>query len=237
MQIDLLELSLVTLVVLIGSASQAAIGMGLNLFAIPLLLLINPIYAPGPVLVASFALSFLALWRVPATVDRRELSFALIGLGVGTVIAGVVAALIDSANLARLLGLSVVLGVGLALSGWSLALTQRNLVIAGGGAGLLGTIAGVHAPPIALLYQGLEPARVRGAILTFVGIGNLFSIIALAVVGRFGADQLMATSMLIPGVLLGLLAAPRLARLIDAKTLRLFVLSISALSGLLLIIG
>ena len=237
MQIDLLELSLVTLVVLIGSASQAAIGMGLNLFAIPLLLLINPIYAPGPVLVASFALSFLALWRVPATVDRRELSFALIGLGVGTVIAGVVAALIDSANLARLLGLFVVLGVGLALSGWSLALTQRNLVIAGGGAGLLGTIAGVHAPPIALLYQGLEPARVRGAILTFVGIGNLFSIIALAVVGRFGADQLMATSMLIPGVLLGLLAAPRLARLIDAKTLRLFVLTISALSGLLLIVG
>ena len=237
MQIDLLELSLVTLVVLIGSASQAAIGMGLNLFAIPLLLLINPIYAPGPVLVASFALSFLALWRVPATVDRRELSFALIGLGVGTVIAGIVAALIDSANLARLLGLFVVLGVGLALSGWSLALTRRNLVIAGGGAGLLGTIAGVHAPPIALLYQGLEPARVRGAILTFVGIGNLFSIIALAVVGRFGADQLMATSMLIPGVLLGLLAAPRLARLIDAKTLRLFVLSISALSGLLLIIG
>lgn len=56
-----LEFSLVTTIVLIGSARQAAIGMGSYLFAIPLLLLINPIYAPGPVLIVSFALSFLAL--------------------------------------------------------------------------------------------------------------------------------------------------------------------------------
>ena len=236
-QVDLLELAMVTLVILIGSASQAAIGMGLNLFAIPLLLLINPIYAPGPVLVASFVLSFLALWRVPATVDRQELRFALIGLFAGTGIAGVVAALIDSSSLSRLLGLFVIVGVVLALSGWSAALNRRNLVVAGGGAGFLGTIAGVHAPPIALLYQGFEPARVRGAILTFVGIGNLFSVMALAIVGRFGSDQILATTLLIPGVLIGLWFAPSLARLIDASSLRLAVLSISAVSGLFLVFG
>ncbi len=234
---DLLEISLVTLVILIGSASQAAIGMGLNLFAIPLLLLINPIYAPGPVLVASFTLSFLALWRVPAKVDRNELTFALAGLAMGTAVAGLVAALIDSSNLTRLLGAFVVLGVGLALSGWSAPLTRSNLVAAGGGAGFLGTIAGVHAPPIALLYQGLEPDRVRGAILTFVGIGNLFSIIALIIVGRFGSDQVLTTVLLIPGVLLGLWLAPSLARLINTHLLRMLVLSISAASGLLLVVG
>lgn len=236
-QLGLMEVCLVTLVILIGSASQAAIGMGLNLFAIPLLLLINPIYAPGPVLVASFALSFLALWRVPANVDRTELKFALMGLVTGTALAGLVAALVDSSSLTRLLGIFVVLGVGLALSGWSAALNQRNLVAAGGGAGFLGTIAGVHAPPIALLYQGLEPDRVRGAILTFVGIGNLFSVIALLVVGRFGSDQVLATVLLIPGVLLGLWLAPGLARLIKARLLRFLVLSISAISGLLLVFG
>ena len=234
---DVLEISLVTLVILIGSASQAAIGMGLNLFAIPLLLFISPVYAPGPVLVASFVLSCLALWRVPASVDRRELNLALVGLAAGTVLAGLVAALIDSSSLTRLLGLFVVLGVGLALSGWSAAINRRNLVIAGGGAGFLGTIAGVHAPPIALLYQGLEPDRVRGAILTFVGIGNLFSIIALVIVGRFGSDQLLATVSLIPGVLIGLWFAPSLARLINARVLRLLVLLISAVSGLLLVVG
>lgn len=235
--IDLLEFALITLVILIGSASQAAIGMGLNLFAIPLLLLINPIYAPGPVLIASFALSFLALWRVPSKVDRRELGFAITGLAGGTLLAGIVASLIDSTSLTRLLGVFVVLGVGLALSGWSASLNPRNLVAAGGGAGFLGTIAGVHAPPIALLYQGLEPDRVRGAILTFVGLGNLFSIVALITVGRFGTDQAMATLLLIPGVVIGLWFAPMLARLINARLLRILVLSISAVSGLLLVFG
>lgn len=234
---DGLEFAYVTLVILIGSASQAAIGMGLNLFAIPLLLLVNPIYAPGPVLVASCALSFLALWRVPAKVDRRELKFAIIGLLAGTALAGFVVAFVDSSNLIRLLGLFVLVGVALALSGWSAALTPRNLIAAGSGAGFLGTIAGVHAPPIALLYQGLEPDRVRGSILTFVGIANMFSIIALIAAGRFGSDQFMASLLLIPGVLLGLLCAPRLARLMDARVLRTLVLSISAISGLLLVIG
>ncbi|WP_209504389.1 MULTISPECIES: sulfite exporter TauE/SafE family protein [unclassified Ruegeria] len=236
-QLDFMELYLVTLVILNGSASQAAIGMGLNLIAILLLLLINPIYAPGPVLVASFALSFLALWRVPAKVDRTELKFALIGLATGIALAGLIAALIDSSSLTRLLGAFLVLGVGLALSGWSAILNQRNLIAAGGGAGFLGTIAGVHAPPIALLYQGQEPDRVRGAILTFVGIGNLFSIIALVIVGRFGSNQALATMLLIPGVLLGLWLAPSLVRLINVRFLRLFVLSISAISGLLLVFG
>lgn len=232
---DIVQLLLVTLVILIGSACQAAIGMGLNLFAIPLLLLINPVYAPGPVLVASMVLSFLALWRVPATVDRHELKLALIGLALGSAAAGVFATAIDASSLTRLLGGFIVFGVLLALSGWSAPLTDRNLAAAGGGAGFLGTIAGVHAPPIALLYQGLAPERVRGAVLTFVGIGNAFSIIALAIVGRFGSDQLTATLYLIPGVLGGLLVAPMLAGLIDARLLRLLVLAISGVSGALLI--
>jgi len=44
--------------------------------------------------------------------------------------------------------------------------------MAGSGAGFLGTIAGVHGPPIVLLYQGLDPDRVRGTILIFTGTGN-----------------------------------------------------------------
>lgn len=228
---------LVTGVVLIGAASQAAIGMGLNLFAIPLLLLINPVYAPGPVLVASMALSFLALWRVPAKVDRQELTFALTGLAIGTALAGAVAAMIDSASLTRLLGVTVVLGVALALSGWSARLSPRTLVAAGGGAGFLGTIAGVHAPPIALLYQGLDPDRMRGAILTFVGIGNALSAVTLVLVGRFPPEQWLAILFLLPGVLAGLWLAPTLAQRINAKRLRLLVLSISGLSGMLLAVG
>ena len=101
------------------AAVQAAVGRGLNLLAIPLRLLINLVFAPGPVLVASIVLSLLALWRVPAKIDLQNLKFGMAGLVIGTALAGTVAFVIDSKNLAKLLGLLVILGVTLALSGWS----------------------------------------------------------------------------------------------------------------------
>jgi uncharacterized membrane protein YfcA len=237
MDLDLIELSLVSGIMLIGSASQAAIGMGLNLFAIPLLLLINPLYAPGPVLFASLLLSVLALWRVPSAVDWTELRFALFGLVAGTVVAAVVVASVDSSDLMRFLGLFIIVGVGLAFSGWSAVLNKRNLVLAGSCAGFLGTVAGVHGPPIALLYQGLSAVRVRGALLTFMGLGNGFSIVALALVDRFGKEQILATLLLMPGVLAGLWLAPLLAKRISTPVLRTLVLSVSAVSGLALVLG
>jgi uncharacterized membrane protein YfcA len=234
---ELADILLVLLVIATGSAIQAAVGMGLNLLAIPLLLLINPVFAPGPVFAASAVLSFLALWRVPAKVDREELKLGFFGLVMGTAFAGALATAIDSESFARLLGLFVILGVGLALSGWSAPINRRNLIVAGGGAGFLGTIAGPHGPPIVLLYQGLEPDRVRGATLTFIGTGNTLSLIALLLIGRFGTEQLMAAIILAPGVLVGLFVAPRLAQLIDARLLRSIVLAISAISGFFLMIG
>lgn len=141
---------------------------------------------------------------MPAKVDHQDLKFALIGLTVGTLAAGAVMALIDNSNLTRLLGSLVIAAVGLALSGWSVPVSKSNLLFTGSGAGFLGTIAGVHAPPIALLCQGLTPERVRGAIQTFVGLGNGFSIPALVLVGRFSKQQLFASLLLVPGVLVGL---------------------------------
>lgn len=231
-----MQMMLITIIVVVGSASQAAIGMGLNLLAIPLLILINPIYAPGPVLVASLLLSVLALWRIPAKVEWSELKFALVGLVVGTVVAAIIVSQMDTSTFVRILGTLVILAVGLILSGWSFPITKRNLLAAGSGAGLMGTIAGVHAPPIALLYQRQNPERVRGAILTFIGLGNGSAILALYFAGRFGVPQLTSALVLLPGVLLGLWIAPKLAKMLSAKTIRFLVLAISAISGLLLVI-
>ena len=163
----------------VAAAVQAAVGRGLNLLAIPLRLLINPVFASGPVLVVSVALSLLAFWRVPAKIDLQNLKFGMAGLVFGTALVGAVTFVIDSVNLTKPLGLLVILGDALALSGWSAPLSKRNLIMAGSGAGFLGTIVGVHGPLIVLLYQGLERNRVRGVILVFIGTGKGLSIIAL----------------------------------------------------------
>src|SRR5262249_36775592 len=90
-------LALVVLIVTAGAAGQAAIGMGLNLFTIPFLVMIDPVFAPGPVLAASLLLSLLAMWRVPGEIDRRELALLLCGLIVGTLIAAAIRVIIDAA--------------------------------------------------------------------------------------------------------------------------------------------
>ena len=80
----------------VAAAVLAAVGRGRNLLAIPLRLLINLVFAPGPVLVASIVLSLLALWRVPAKIDLQNLKFGMAGLVIGTALAGTVAFVIDS---------------------------------------------------------------------------------------------------------------------------------------------
>ena len=80
----------------VAAAVLAAVGRGRKLLAIPLRLLSNPVFASGPVLVASVALSLLALWRVPAKIDLQNLKFGMAGLVIGTALAGTVAFVIDS---------------------------------------------------------------------------------------------------------------------------------------------
>lgn len=234
--VSLATLPLVFLIVVAGSAGQATIGMGLNLFAIPLLVLIDPIFAPGPMLLASTFLCLFAMWRVPVKIDRRELSLSLAGLAAGTIMAAGIMAVIDTHHLIKLLGVLVLIGVGLVLSGLSAPLTSATLVASGGAAGIMGTIAGVHAPPIALLYQGLGPERVRGALLSFIGAGGALSIVALWLVDRFGLREAGATLILLPGVAIGVLLAPALARLLDARHIRIAILVVSGVSGIALLL-
>jgi uncharacterized membrane protein YfcA len=233
---SLASVLLVLIIVAAGSAIQVAVGMGLNLFAVPLLMLIDPAYGPAPVLVASLVLSVLALWRVPAKVDGRELGLIGAGLLGGGAIAAWVIASIDTASFARVLGALIVVAVVLVLSGRSVAIGAGSLTAAGAAAGFMGTIAGIHAPPIALLYSREPPMRLRGALLTMIIIGNIVSLAALAAVGRFGAREITQAGLLLPGVAVGLATAPIVARSLDAKRTRWAVLAIAGLSGLALVL-
>lgn len=233
---NLLNLLLVLGIVAVGSAVQVAVGMGLNLFAVPLLVLVDPAYGPAPVLVASFVLSVLALWRVPAKVDPREIGLAAAGLVAGCLIAALVIATIDTRHLARALGGLIVVAVAMVLSGRSVALGTGSLLAGGGVAGFMGTIAGIHAPPIALLYNREPPMRLRGALLTIIIAGNVLSLIALSMVGHFGGREIAQAAVLLPGVLAGVAAAPLVASRLDAGRTRLAVLAISGISGLALVL-
>ena len=232
----LVEWLMVTLVVAAGSACQATIGMGLNLLAIPLLALIDPGWVPGPVIAASLTLSLAALRRMPTRVDRTEVALAGTGLAIGTALAAIAISSLDTDDLIRVLGGLIVIAAVMTLFGWSIVISRPSLLSAGSASGFLGTIAGVHAPPIALLYQNQNPQTMRGTILVFIAIGNGLSLLTLTLADRFSLKELALALTMGPGMLAGLRLAPALACRLGADRMRLLVIGISAISGLILVI-
>src|SRR5260370_7692119 len=78
------KLVLATLVMAIGAALQAAVGLGLALFVVPLLALIDVRLIPGPMLLASVALAVGMAYAGPPAVHSHEPTPFPIGLCIST---------------------------------------------------------------------------------------------------------------------------------------------------------
>ena len=96
--------------------------------------------------------------------------------------------------------------------------------------------AGPHGPPIALVYQHHDGAKVRPALGAFFALASLISVAALHVVDRFETAQAVVGIGLIPGAFAGYAIGAPLGRWFDRGRLRLAILAISAASAIFLII-
>lgn len=219
-----------------GAAAQAAIGMGLNLFAVPLLALIDPAFVPGPVLFHSFLISVLASYRLRSDIDWRQLGISIGGLLIGTALAAAMLLQVGTQGLPRIFGALVLAAVAITAGGVRVSLTPINLLTASAAAGIMGTVAGVHGPLIALIYQRELPARVRSALLPFFIFANGFSIAALVAVGMFGWRELYLSILLLPGLAAGFWGSRWLIRVMTPGAIRTCILTISAVSGLTLLL-
>ena len=219
-----------------GAAAQASIGMGLNLFTVGILALINPVFVPAPILVHSFLLSIVASFRLRQDINLGEVALSIVGLIAGTIVAACVLALVSLDYLPRLFGLFIVAGVAITTLGVRLPLTSSTILAASAAAGVMGTISGVHGPPIALVYQRETPARIRAALLPFFAVANPISLLALASVGQFGWREVYASVLLLPGLIAGYLCAPVLIRMLSPAAVRAAILLVSTASGVALLI-
>jgi uncharacterized protein len=113
---------------------------------------------------------------------------------------------------------------------------KLTLVLGGVASGVLGTMAGVHGPPIAIVLQHEPPERLRGLLCAFFAIGCAIALCALAGVGIFGLAGLGLSLTLLPGVAIGLAFTPFVAGRVDRRRARVAVLTISALSALALLL-
>jgi uncharacterized membrane protein YfcA len=219
----------------VGSAFQAALGLGLALVVVPILALVDPSFIPGPMLLAGSLLAAMTAYGERQAIDPKGLGLSFAGLAVGTVIGAAALHVVSGPHVQRVFGWLILLAVLVSVVGVPVAVTRRNLLLAGGAAGIMGTMVGIHGPPISLVFQRAEPAAARAMLGAFFTVAYLGSVAALAFVGLFGRPEMLRAMVLLPGVAVGLALAPLTRRLVDRRRLRIAILAIGAISGVLLV--
>jgi uncharacterized membrane protein YfcA len=224
------------LIMAVGSAFQAAVGLGLALLVVPFLALIDTGFIPGPMLFAGIALTAATAYRDQAQIDRATLGSSLVGLLIGTCVGAVALKLVARAYLPQLFGALILLAVLVSLASPRFAATKRALLAGATVSGIMGTMVGVHGPAIALVLQNKEPAQFRATLGAFFAVGYIMAVASLAAVGLFGRHELVLGLVLLPGVGLGYLAAPAISKFIDNRVLRIAILVISSVSAVALLL-
>lgn len=222
----------IVLTMTVAGAMQASTGMGFALLSVPILVMINPHLVPGPLLVAALVLTAMASYRDRADLDHALLRRGCVGLLIGTTCGALALKRLAGIDLAPLFGALVVLAVGLSVFVRRVSATPAIVLAGATTAGIMGTMVGVGGPAIALVLQNERAAGARAMLNTFAFLGNVVGIISLSIVGLFGRRELLLGLLLMPGMALGYLIAPFIAKHVGKQTLRPIILIVSALGGI-----
>lgn len=219
-----------------GSLLQGSVGFGLGLLAVPLLLLVEPDFVPGPILLAAFFLNLLVSHREWKGMDFGNMKWVIIGRILGTVAAAMVMVIIARNALSVLLGVLVLMAVGMSAGGFHLPVNTGNLLGAGILSGFMATTSAIGGPPLALIFQREKGGRLRGNLAGVFLVGTVLSISALATIGRFGLHEIILALGLFPGIVVGFLLSNITSKKLDRGYVQPAVLFVSAISAAMVIL-
>ncbi|MEM6889911.1 MAG: sulfite exporter TauE/SafE family protein [Pseudomonadota bacterium] len=222
--------------VFLGTVVQRLSGAGYGMFAAPAMALVAPEWLPGTVLLVGFMIGVGSLLNSRDAVEWRELPPALIGRVVGAAIAAyIAAAVVGTDALAIIVGCVVLFAVALTILGLSVPVSGRSLFVAGGLSGVMGTLTGIGAPPMAILYANVETRRAAATQNAFYGFGTLIAILALFIAEVLSFPQLAFAVSLAPIVPVALWVSRPLATRFERGVIRPWALGIATASALVLL--
>jgi uncharacterized protein len=229
-------LLLITLVQAIAAGLQGVVGYGMALLSGPVLLLFEPRLMPGSFLLSSISLSILVVLRERRELVIGDLGWAISGHIPGSLLASVLLTLFAAAAFNYTFGILILLAVLLSISGLKLSPTRVNLFIAGLFSGVMGTIAAIGGPPIAIVYQGAAGGRMRTNLAVFFIFGTLISLASLMLAGKMGLQEVLLSINLLPGIFIGYFLSNYLVKLFKPHWLRSAVLGVAAVSAVVIIV-
>jgi uncharacterized protein len=230
-----LQIAIAIFLTIVGSSIQGNIGIGFAVVAGPILLLVNPAFVPAPVVLAAMLLVMLIAWRERRDVIVEDLKYAIVGRTIGTLPAAYAVKVFPRSAYELLFALLVMIGVVLSALGWHIHRTRRNVTLASVASGFMSTVSSMGGPPMALLYQNEEGPRIRATISAIFTVGGFITLAGLWWAGRFGPVELVLGLLLMPGVIIGFAISGFTTALAERVKIKTAILSISALSALVVI--
>jgi uncharacterized membrane protein YfcA len=229
-------LAWVSAMVVIASFIQGSTGVGFALLVAPVLGILAPTMLPVAVLVLMLPLNFYIAFRERAALDFRSGGWITAGRMVGTFGGLWVLAVLSASHLNLLIGISTIAAAVATLAMPVFKPSASVFVAAGLITGVTETATGIGGPPLALVYQHHPVAVMRSTIALCFLIGELFSLAFLWHAGRIGSEQLLGAAQLAPALVIGAVLSRLVHKRVNSRGLRIFVMSFSIVSGLVLLV-
>ncbi len=223
--------------VLVGTTLQRLSGAGYGMILAPIMTLAAPDWVPGTVLLLGLVVGLGSIMGAREAIVIKDLAPGFAGRMVGGVVAASVATMVvGSPALPVVVACVVLLAVALSVAGLTVTITPASLAAAGFTAGIMGTLTGIGAPPMAILFSRVEARRSAATQNAFFGFGMVVSIVALTVAGLIRAPQIAFAASLAPLVPLSLFLARPLAKRVERGSIRPWALGLATLSALTLLV-
>ncbi|MDG2428652.1 MAG: sulfite exporter TauE/SafE family protein [Acidimicrobiales bacterium] len=230
------ELILGFLIFLPTCIIAAALGFGGGLLAIPFLLLLNPEFAPVPlVLIAPFFSSLLA-WRDRQAIDTSALWRTVVGLIPGVLTGALVLAKVNKETLGIVISLLLLAAIGLAATRVDLKPTSKTLLLGGTLSGFMANTVGMPGIPLAITMSHFEGPTLRSTMNTCVVMITTVSLGVLAFTNQIDGVHLVAAPVLLAAAIIGFFLSGPLRQVIDRQGITQFVYAIAVLGSLTLLV-
>lgn len=229
------EFALAFAISFVAAALHSTVGFGFALLSVPLLLLLDPLFAPVPQLLVVWPLTMAIVWRERHAVEARSTVWILAGRIPGAFIGVALLKFLATPALDVLMSLMVMLGVALVVMTGTFARTPARELGAGVASGTMAMVSAIGGPPIALLYRNDRGPTVRANLGLVFAIGLTITLTVRSAAGEVSLDELAIGAALLPAVWLGLRTSGRLIPYVDGPRLKNAIVLISGGSAALLL--
>jgi uncharacterized membrane protein YfcA len=231
------ELLVASLAVLVGSATQSVVGFGLNLIAVPAVLLAGlDELVPGALIVVLFVQAWTLIASEHRHVDWLLLKWFLPVRVVGTLAGLAVAVSLTGDAIIVIICLLVLTAVALSIGGWRVPPSPAGWMSTGFASGFSNVLSSIGGPPLSLAMTDHPPAAQRSTQGWSAVFGSAMSMVVLASAHRFGTANMRDGALLLPAALLGSYGVrPVRAHLPTAASLRPYVWAVAVIGSLAVI--